>query len=91
VGLRHDDPALDALGVEIRRLRTELGLTQDELGERVEIHRNYIGMLERGERNPSVLTLLRLAGGLGVSAATLMEAAQSAIGGAHDGKRLQDS
>lgn len=74
--LRHDDPALDALGAEVRRRRIELGLTQDELGERASIHRNYIGMLERGERNATVLTLLRVAAGLGVPASSLLEAAQ---------------
>lgn len=74
--LRHDDPALDALGAEVRRRRIELGLTQDELGERASIHRNYIGMLERGERNATVLTLLRVAAGLGVRASSLLEAAQ---------------
>lgn len=76
VRLRHDDPALDALGAEVRRRRIELGLTQDVLGERAGIHRNYIGMLERGERNATVLTLLRVAEGLGVPAASLLEAAQ---------------
>ncbi|MEJ7786058.1 MAG: helix-turn-helix transcriptional regulator [Solirubrobacteraceae bacterium] len=74
--LRHDDPALDALGAEVRRRRIELGLTQDVLGERAGIHRNYVGMLERGERNATVLTLLRVAGGLGVPASSLLEAAQ---------------
>lgn len=76
--LRYDDPALDALGAEVRRRRIELGLTQDVLGERAGIHRNYVGMLERGERNATVLTLLRVAKALGVPASSLLEAAQRA-------------
>lgn len=83
--LRHDDPALDALGAEVRRRRTKLGLTQDELWERALIHRNYVGMLERGERNASVLTLLRVAGGLGVPASSLLAAAEQGIANAKSG------
>jgi transcriptional regulator with XRE-family HTH domain len=52
---------LGALGEAIRRLRTEAGLSQEQLAERVATDLTQIGGLERGTRNPSYTTLLRLA------------------------------
>lgn len=54
-------PELGALGEAIRRLRTEAGLSQEQLAERVATDLTQIGGLERGTRNPSYMTLLRLA------------------------------
>ena len=54
------------LGQLIRSKRESQGLTQLELAEKANVDRNYIGMLERGERNPSYLSLLKIAGGLGI-------------------------
>jgi len=55
---------LGALGEAIRRLRTEAGLSQEQLAERVATDLTQIGGLERGTRNPSYTTLLRLADAL---------------------------
>lgn len=57
-------PELGALGEAIRRLRTEAGLSQEQLAERVATDLTQIGGLERGTRNPSYTTLLRLADAL---------------------------
>ena len=48
----------------IRKRRSTLGLSQEELGERAGLHRTYIGALERGERNLSVRTLYKVAAAL---------------------------
>lgn len=55
---------LGALGEAIRRLRTEAGLSQEQLADRVATDLTQIGGLERGTRNPSYTTLLRLADAL---------------------------
>ena len=57
----------------IRTLRKERGLSQDALAERAGLHRNSISMIERGESQPTVDTLFRLADGLGISAVELVE------------------
>ena len=54
------------LGQMIRSKRESQGLTQIELAEKSNVDRNYIGMLERGERNPSYLSLQKIAKGLGI-------------------------
>ena len=56
---RHSD--LVAFGDSVRRRRTELGLTQEDLAERAVLHRTYVGGIERGERNISLLNLLLIA------------------------------
>ena len=47
--------------------RGEAGLTQEQLAERSGFSQQYISKLEKGERNPTVVTLYELAQGLGVS------------------------
>jgi transcriptional regulator with XRE-family HTH domain len=60
------DPQLLALGQEVRRRRKAAGLSQEELAALSEMHPNYIGGIERGERNVGVKAFLRLAEGLGI-------------------------
>ena len=57
---------LIALGTVIREKREAQELTQHELAETANVDRNYIGMVERGERNPSYLSLIKIAAGLGM-------------------------
>lgn len=52
------------LGHTIREKREALNLTQVQVAEKAQLDRNYIGMVERGERNPSYLSLIKIANGL---------------------------
>ena len=54
-------------GGRIRELRAEKGWSQEELADRCGLHRTYIGAVERGEQNISLVNIDRLATTLGVS------------------------
>lgn len=69
--MQEGSPVQIRLGAAIRRLRTEAGVTQEELSRRTDLHPTYISDIERGVRNPSFVTLVRLSSGLGVSLAEL--------------------
>ena len=65
-------PLLVGLGRVIRDARGDSRISQEELGLRTGVHRNYIGGIERGERNPSVTTVAILANELGVTMSELL-------------------
>ena len=58
-------PDLTTLGRVLRNIREEKGYSQEKLAEAAGVHRTYVGGVERGERNPSFLTLGRLLSGAG--------------------------
>lgn len=60
------DTVLARFGKALRELRTERGLSQDELAARAGLDRNYIGMIERGERNPAIVNVVKIAEALDV-------------------------
>lgn len=49
------------LGMKIKSVRESMNLTQEQFAQKCGMSKNYIGMLERGERNPSYLTLQQIA------------------------------
>ena len=68
------------LGARIRKRRTALNLSQEDLGERSGLHRTYIGHLERGEINPSLLNILKVAAALDVDAGKLLAGLSKSLG-----------
>lgn len=59
------DAELVSFGRAVRSRRIALGLSQEELADRAGLHRNYIGGIERGERNVGIRAVYALAVGLG--------------------------
>jgi transcriptional regulator with XRE-family HTH domain len=57
----------------MRALRERLGLSQEALGEACNLHRTEISLLERGQRDPRLSTVVRVAKGLRVAVATLLQ------------------
>lgn len=57
----------------MRRLRLERGLSQEELAEVANLHRTYIGSVERGERNITIDNIEKIANALKVSVPTLLD------------------
>lgn len=72
------DPStlLTGVGRAVREARIELRISQEELSLRTGVHRNYIGGIERGERNPSVVTIAKLAEALEVPTSELFREAE---------------
>ncbi len=64
--------ALPRLGAAIRAMRSERELSQEALADRAGIDRSHMGKIERGERNVTILNVLKLADALGTSAAELL-------------------
>lgn len=60
------------VGRNVRRIRTRRGVSQEALAADLDVHRTYMGAVERGERNLTLRTVERLAAGLGVAAAELL-------------------
>lgn len=57
---------LEQIGFRIRELRQARGMTQEQLAEACDLHRTFIGSVERGERNVAVLNLRKIARSLRV-------------------------
>lgn len=65
------DYILSTFGHNVSRLRSQAGLSQDQLAEKADLDRTYLSGIERGVRNPGIKVVLRLARALGVTVAQL--------------------
>ena len=72
-GLQH------RLGEVIRAQRAALGHSQESYADAIGLHRNYVGGIERGERNVSLQNLERLAEGLGLRLSELLVKAERSV------------
>ena len=63
---------LTMFGLKVQRLRKEQGLSQEKLAERADLHRTYIGMIERGERNITLLNIAKIARALNTEMSDLL-------------------
>lgn len=63
---------LRAFGAELRACRKAKELTQEELAARAGLHVNFIGLLERGQRSPTLMALAKLTEPLGLKISTLI-------------------
>ena len=70
------DPAMQdwckTLGKNVRKIRLQRGITQEKLAFEAEIDLTYVGGIERGKRNPSLLVMARIAEALSVPLAKLL-------------------
>jgi len=69
--------ALQVLGRNIKETRKDKGLSQENLALEAEVDRAYVGRVERGERNVTILSLIKISGALGVSLSQLVEGVEN--------------
>jgi transcriptional regulator with XRE-family HTH domain len=65
--------ALSLFGRTVRRLRKQRGLSQEKLAELAGMHLNHVSSIERGERNPGLLSVLKIAKALDVPVTDLFD------------------
>ena len=69
---KRTEKALRAFGARVRELRKERGFSQETFAFECEMHRTYIGAIERGEQNVSLVNIIRIANVLGVEPRELL-------------------
>lgn len=62
-----------AFGKVVRRLRIDAGLTQEQLGFEAELRRTYVSILELGQQQPSLTTIIKIAQALKITPGKLMD------------------
>lgn len=68
----------EQIGIRVRELREQKGVSQEALAATCGLHRTYIGLIERGERNLSLAVIEQIAAGLGVAVGELFSEAEMA-------------
>lgn len=67
-----DSDVLIKFGKRVRKKRVEKGLSQEKLAEKAGLHRTYIGMIERAEKNITLINIEKIAQALEISLGELM-------------------
>jgi len=75
-----EEVALAHFGKKVQAIRLEQKISQERLSELSELDRTYISSVERGQRNISVLNIIKIADALGVKTSSLLEG----LGGFHE-------
>lgn len=60
-------------GERVREVRKEKGLSQEELAHKADLHRTYIGMIERAEKNITLINIEKIASALEIEIANLIK------------------
>ena len=68
-----EEVALAHFGQKVQAIRNEQKISQEKLAELSELDRKYISSVERGQRNISILNIIKIADALGVKASSLLE------------------
>jgi transcriptional regulator with XRE-family HTH domain len=68
----HECSLVDVFAAQVRARRQALGLSQEQLAEKAGVHRTYVGMLERSEKNVTIYNIERIANALAVEPALLL-------------------
>lgn len=71
--MQQHHPILELFGKNVQRLRIEQNISQEKLAEKAHLHRTYIGMVERAERNITLINMQKIASALGVQIGELLE------------------
>ena len=70
--MKHRSGLETAFGKSIKKFRIRLGLSQEQLAELADLHRTYVGDVERGERNISLLNMWKIAKALRIKLSDLV-------------------
>lgn len=68
-----------AFGRALRKLRQAAGLSQEQLGLESGVQRNFISLIETGQNQPTITTIFKLAGALGVKPSKLIASVEKLI------------
>lgn len=62
-----DQEYIKMFALKVKKMREQQGLSQEKLAAKAGLHRTYIGMIERSERNPSLVCIYKIAEGLNIN------------------------
>lgn len=71
--MQQHHPILTLFGNNVQKIRKEKNISQEKLAELAKVHRTYIGMVERAERNITLINMQKIANALGVEISELLK------------------